>query len=232
MSSSVIPSSPPPRQEVQMTPTAASDARNSEDLIIYCCVCYLPVTSTGGSSARGESNNYPAFWLASCGHIVCSSHVFPDGVPPEAASKTYRCPYCKSDGISLAGVGADEAPVDLRDYFRPESELLEDVAGAIKFRTNNLIRIAKHYKALSETLKTKVEDQRRVLLKVKDELIRGKELKGSVLTRQVLAQLTLDHFYSLFLLTSKAKCNFGTRVGKCPPRTRRISCIGTACGIQ
>jgi len=29
-------------------------------------------------------------------------------VPPEAANKTYSCPYCKSDGISLAGVGAGE----------------------------------------------------------------------------------------------------------------------------
>ncbi|RPB01109.1 hypothetical protein L873DRAFT_1677900 [Choiromyces venosus 120613-1] len=185
-----MPSSPPPRQEVQISSTAASDTRNSEDLIIYCCVCYLPASSAGSdraiNSARGKSNGYPTFWLASCGHIVCSSHVFPNGVPLEAASKTYTCPYCKNDGISLAGVGAGEVPVDLRDYFRPESELLEDVAGAIKFRTNNLIRIAKHYKKLSETLTTKVEDQRRVLLKVKDELIRGKELKGSVLIRQAL----------------------------------------------
>ncbi|PWW78672.1 hypothetical protein C7212DRAFT_361678 [Tuber magnatum] len=187
MTSSVMPSSPPPRQEVQISSTAASDTRNSEDLIIYCCVCYLPVSSIGGDNAinptRGKSDNYPAFWLASCGHIVCSSHVFPDG----GMIPNSNCPYCKSDGISLAGVGAGEVPIDLRDYFRPESELLEDVAGAIKFRTNNLIRIAKHYKTLSETLKTKVEDQRRVLLKVKDELIRGKELKGrnAILEREL-----------------------------------------------
>lgn len=83
MSSSVMPSSPPPRPEPQMPSAAASDTRNSEDLIIYCCVCYLPVSSTEGDSAidsaRGKSTNYPAFWLASCGHIVCSSHVFQDG---------------------------------------------------------------------------------------------------------------------------------------------------------
>ncbi|KAG0136516.1 hypothetical protein HOY82DRAFT_624915 [Tuber indicum] len=238
MSSSVIPSSPPPRQEAQMSPTAASDTRNSEDLIAYCCVCYLPVSSTRGSSAtnsaRGKSNDYPAFWLASCGHIVCSSHVFPDGgmipdsnllqllVPPGAASKTYSCPYCKSDGVSLAGVGADEAPIDLRDYFRPESELLEDVAGAIKFRTNNLIRIAKHYKALSETLKTKVEDQRRVLLKVKDELIRGKELKGrnAILERELEnARQELAEFRASVPLAGSNDLPQGVQMNRSSPQT-------------
>lgn len=42
---------------------------------------------------------------------------------------------------------------------------------------NNAIRIASHYKALAEKLQGKVDDQRRVLLKVKDELVEGKELK-------------------------------------------------------
>lgn len=42
---------------------------------------------------------------------------------------------------------------------------------------SNVIRIAAHYKALAEKLQGKVDDQRRVLLKVKDELVEGKELK-------------------------------------------------------
>lgn len=42
---------------------------------------------------------------------------------------------------------------------------------------SNAIRIAAHYKALAEKLQGKVDDQRRVLLKVKDELVEGKELK-------------------------------------------------------
>lgn len=42
---------------------------------------------------------------------------------------------------------------------------------------SNAIRIASHYKALAEKLQGKVDDQRRVLLKVKDELVEGKELK-------------------------------------------------------
>lgn len=41
----------------------------------------------------------------------------------------------------------------------------------------NAIRIASHYKALAEKLQGKVDDQRRVLLKVKDELVEGKDLK-------------------------------------------------------
>lgn len=42
---------------------------------------------------------------------------------------------------------------------------------------SNAVRIASHYKLLAEKLQSKLDDQRRVLLKVKDELIEGKELK-------------------------------------------------------
>lgn len=42
---------------------------------------------------------------------------------------------------------------------------------------SNAIRIASHFKILAEKLQSKVDDQRRVLLKVKDELVEGKELK-------------------------------------------------------
>lgn len=49
---------------------------------------------------------------------------------------------------------------------------------------SNVIRIAAHYKALAEKLQGKVDDQRRVLLKVKDELVEGKELKKHAIPSQ------------------------------------------------
>lgn len=53
---------------------------------------------------------------------------------------------------------------------------------------SNVVRIASHYKTLAEKLQSKVDDQRRVLLKVKDELVEGKELKKHVflVTRRVV----------------------------------------------
>lgn len=74
-------------------------------------------------------------------------------VPQDAAERTHACPYCGSGGISLADLGAgkvkwavysteirtlilmfllNQVSVELRDYFRSEAELLEDVTGAIK----------------------------------------------------------------------------------------------------
>lgn len=71
--SSLIPSSPPIAAQRQ---SPAARGRNAEDLITYCCVCFLPVAS---SARADETERNPLFWLTSCGHIVCGSHVFPGG---------------------------------------------------------------------------------------------------------------------------------------------------------
>jgi hypothetical protein len=59
---------------------------------------------------------------------------------------------------------------------------------------SNALRIASHYRALAEKLQGKVDDQRRVLLKVKDELVEGKELKKHGFSFQVvIAMHTLTY---------------------------------------
>lgn len=45
----------------------------SRDLVFYCTVCFTPLAGSG------DADQNPQFWLTSCGHIVCSSHIFPDG---------------------------------------------------------------------------------------------------------------------------------------------------------
>ncbi|KAI5845019.1 hypothetical protein DFP73DRAFT_594162 [Morchella snyderi] len=196
-SSSINSSSPATRNH-----SPSTSGRNSEDLITYCCVCFIPVSNSLGNTSGGD----PQFWLTSCGHIVCGSHCFPNGVPQDAAERTHACPYCGSGGISLADLGAGkvkwavysteirtliliflliQVSVELRDYFRSEVELLEDVTGAIKFRMSNALRIASHFRALAEKLQGKVDDQRRVLLKVKDELVEAKELKKHVMQAEI-----------------------------------------------
>lgn len=69
--SSLISSSPIAAQRQ----SPAARGRNAEDLITYCCVCFLPVAST----RTDDTERNPLFWLTSCGHIVCGSHVFPEG---------------------------------------------------------------------------------------------------------------------------------------------------------
>ncbi|RPB10512.1 hypothetical protein P167DRAFT_246557 [Morchella conica CCBAS932] len=95
--SSINSSSPATRNQSSYT-----SGRNSEDLITYCCVCFIPVSNGLGNTSGGD----PQFWLTSCGHIVCGSHCFPNGVPQDAAERTHACPYCGSGGISLADLGA------------------------------------------------------------------------------------------------------------------------------
>jgi hypothetical protein len=47
---------------------------NTTDLIFYCRVCFK-----GISTEKSADKDQPPFWVTSCGHVVCSEHVFPNG---------------------------------------------------------------------------------------------------------------------------------------------------------
>lgn len=51
----------------------------------------------------------------------------------------------------------------------------------IQFQYENAVRAANHFKRLSEKLHGKLENQKSVLLKVRDELLEARELKKYVL---------------------------------------------------
>ncbi|RPA80555.1 hypothetical protein BJ508DRAFT_128343 [Ascobolus immersus RN42] len=70
-----------------------------------------------------------------------------------------------------------EIPDALRDYFRPTTELLSDFTGALKFQYENVMRLARHYKARSEELAKQLEQKRVVLGKVKETLSQAKVWK-------------------------------------------------------
>jgi len=88
-------------------------------------------------------------------------------------------------------------PAGLRDYFAPPIELLENFTGALRaghlflslyvsstdlreqFQCENLLRYASHHKTLADKLSEKLENQKGVLLRVKDELLEARELKKS-----------------------------------------------------
>lgn len=78
MSSSALPSSPPRRAQLR---GSAPYGKSHEDLVIYCSICFLPVPSDNVTDHPGNRNvnTLPLFWLTSCGHITCSSHIFPNG---------------------------------------------------------------------------------------------------------------------------------------------------------
>lgn len=68
-----------PQSSLPAAARRQSPARdNAEDLVTYCCVCFLPAASARTGEGDDTEGN-PPFWLTSCGHIVCGSHVFPDG---------------------------------------------------------------------------------------------------------------------------------------------------------
>ncbi|KAL7274640.1 hypothetical protein RUND412_002445 [Rhizina undulata] len=155
-------------------PKASPPVDDPLDLIIYCSICLHPVPHKNSSDNEQERRS---FWLASCGHILCGNHDFPNVGAQQATKTTHTCPFCSSTGISLVSLQPGEVPLDLRDYFRPQLELLDDFTGALKFQYNNLVRIASHYRGLSENLANKLESQKKVLIKVKDELIEARALK-------------------------------------------------------
>ncbi|TGZ77602.1 hypothetical protein EX30DRAFT_195008 [Ascodesmis nigricans] len=133
--------SSPSRPNRERTPS--DDA--TRELVFYCTVCFTPLAGSGRNSRD------PPYWLTSCGHIVCSNHLFPDGgsyhissrlnrqniltdfkVPLEATQKTHTCPHCQRTDISLAAVNGSEPPEGLRDYFTPQLELLDNFTGALR----------------------------------------------------------------------------------------------------
>ena len=54
--------------EIQKISTDSPDT----DLVFYCSVCFRGLTSSKDQLQTGV-------WLTSCGHIVCSVHIFPNG---------------------------------------------------------------------------------------------------------------------------------------------------------
>ncbi|KAA8899515.1 hypothetical protein FN846DRAFT_173080 [Sphaerosporella brunnea] len=146
----------------------------SDDLIFYCRICFR-----GLATETPRDPDQPAFYVTSCGHLVCSEHVFPNGAPPDAMTRTHTCPYCETSGASFAGLlgGRAKPPAGLKDYFTPPKELLETFGGAFKFQVDHLIHSAAHYKSIADKLASKLENQKDVLLRVKDELLEARELK-------------------------------------------------------
>jgi hypothetical protein len=74
------PTSSPPQAGLEQVQDPWEN-QSTEDLIASCCVCFLPMSSVKKhcrSNVSGRGDEAPRFWLTSCGHILCSSHLFQD----------------------------------------------------------------------------------------------------------------------------------------------------------
>ncbi|KAI5818437.1 hypothetical protein BZA77DRAFT_342837 [Pyronema omphalodes] len=154
---------PTPMSSPRQVSSTGSPRKNKNDPIFHCRVCFkgLPATAS-------KDPTQPPFWLTSCGHIVCSDHIFPEGAPENATAKKHCCPHCEKDDISLVGVDGAEVFTSIFQY-------------------ENVLRFAAHYKSLAEKLSEKLDNQKSVLLRVKDELLEARELKrkNEVLNEEV-----------------------------------------------
>lgn len=52
---------------------------NDNDLFLYCCICFHPLSSPPARVTNSEGDDCNPFWLTSCGHITCATHIFPEG---------------------------------------------------------------------------------------------------------------------------------------------------------
>ncbi|KAF8474797.1 hypothetical protein BDZ91DRAFT_779398 [Kalaharituber pfeilii] len=185
-----------PGSDSSMPKGQSEGESNDMDLVIYCCICFQPLSS---SPPRQQGDEESPFWLTSCGHIACTEHIFADGVPKDAMRKKHACPFCHSTDISTMSIGAGQTPAYLQDYFRPGNELLSDFCGAMKaclnrhwletkiivqsnglkfqFQYNNLLRIAAHFKKKAQEYQERTEKHRAVLRGVRDELAMATALK-------------------------------------------------------
>lgn len=64
-------------------------------------------------------------------------------------------------------------------YFRSDDGFGSDFV-VMQFQYENAVRAANHFKRLAEKLSGKLENQKSVLLKVRDELLEARELKKYV----------------------------------------------------
>ncbi|KAF8459042.1 hypothetical protein BGX38DRAFT_313927 [Terfezia claveryi] len=150
---------------------------NDNDLFLYCCVCFQPLSSPPAPASDGEDDDRSPFWLTSCGHITCATHIFPEGAPSKAARSKHTCPYCQSIEVSITRLGVGETPAYLQDYFRPTNELLNDFYGAMTFQYNNLQRAATYFRKVAQDYRERTEKHRVVLKGVRDELAMAGSLK-------------------------------------------------------
>jgi hypothetical protein len=65
---------PTPMSSPQTVTKTQDSTINTNDLIFHCRVCFK-----GLSTEKSADKDRPPFWVTSCGHVVCSEHVFPNG---------------------------------------------------------------------------------------------------------------------------------------------------------
>ncbi|RKP37817.1 hypothetical protein BJ085DRAFT_34780 [Dimargaris cristalligena] len=160
-----IPTQPPPQQPGLSPSTASEDVILGPELWVHCNRCK--------SSAAAD------YWLTECGHILCQQCIpvsegsFRGGggsvltIPPSDVA----CPVCH-EICNLAPINEQLAP-KIQRYFYTTELLIDEHHEIVKFQLRNSAQLIAY-------LKAKVERQKQVLRRAKDELLNMKELKRQV----------------------------------------------------
>ena len=162
---------------------------------VYCGVCHR-------RSTLGDPLS-----LTSCAHILCSQHVLPSKV----------CPICQTNDISIILLtDSKPLPNDVRIFFEPMPQVLEQLYNVSQFQMNGWINQCKYYQSHCVKLREKCARQQQLLYQAKQELDaittyknKIKELEN-IIKRQNITRLE-------FQQSSRSLSTSSSLMGKHPP---------------